>query len=51
MDGVYIREVQEFSGHKSIETTIIYTHILKEMINIPVSSLDNIYSIKNHGNL
>jgi site-specific recombinase XerD len=28
--GCGIREVQAFLGHKSIETTQVYTHIVKE---------------------
>jgi len=40
MKGVNIREVQELLGHKSIETTMIYTHVLRDMQNVPMSPLD-----------
>lgn len=40
MNGVNIREVQSLLGHKSIETTMIYTHVMREMTNAPESPLD-----------
>lgn len=30
-NGTDIRSIQEFLGHKSIETTIIYTYVIKEL--------------------
>ncbi len=40
MSGTNIREVQELLGHKSLETTMVYTHVVKEMSNKPKSPLD-----------
>ncbi|MFZ2654177.1 MAG: integron integrase, partial [Victivallales bacterium] len=40
MKGVNIREVQDLLGHVNLETTMIYTHIIRSLGNRPESPLD-----------
>ncbi|MEW5746754.1 MAG: integron integrase [Nitrospirota bacterium] len=42
-NGINIREVQSLLGHKNVETTMIYTHVLRNMANAPQSPLDVLY--------
>jgi len=46
MNGVNIRDVQELLGHKNVETTMIYTHVMRDMKNAPKSPLDILMSDK-----
>jgi len=45
-NGINIREVQELLGHKNVETTMVYTHVLRNMSNAPQSPLDALYGSK-----
>lgn len=45
LNGVNIREVQELLGHSHVETTMIYTHVMRNMSNAPQSPLDRLYAI------
>jgi integron integrase len=40
MNGVNIREVQDLLGHKHVDTTMIYTHVIRTLTNAPKSPLD-----------
>ena len=43
MNGVNIRGIQDLLGHKNVETTMIYTHVLRDMANAPKSPLDVLF--------
>ena len=42
MSGTNIREVQELLGHKNVETTMIYTHVMRDLGDKPKSPLDTL---------
>jgi integron integrase len=42
LKGVNIREVQKYLGHESVETTMIYTHVIRGMDSTAESPLDEL---------
>jgi site-specific recombinase XerD len=46
MNEVNIREIQSLPGHEHLETTMIYTHVIRDMVSIPKTPLDSLYGKK-----
>jgi len=40
LNGVDVRQVQDYLGHSNLETTMIYTHVVKNLRNPAKSPLD-----------
>jgi integrase len=51
MSGVNIRKIQDYLGHKNVETTMIYTHVVRDMSPDAKSPLDTLQTKMREMNL
>ena len=44
LNGVDIQQIQEYLGHSNVETTMVYTHVVKDLRNPARSPLDILHA-------